>query len=93
MSKYLSYRRLPSISETPMDDETFLVDPSVEGIFHLNPVGKALWVLLEQPQRADEIKALLAVAFPEAPETTLRADIDKFLEALIEAKLIETIKP
>ncbi|MGY9005168.1 MAG: PqqD family protein [Alphaproteobacteria bacterium] len=76
-----------------MDDETFLVDPSVEAIFHLNPVGRALWVLLEQPQSADEIKALLAEAFPEASETALGADIDKFLEALVAAKSIETIKP
>ena len=48
------YRRAESVSETPVDDDLFLVSPATHEIVHLDRLAAALWRLLAQPQSRAE---------------------------------------
>ncbi len=85
------YRRTEGIHETPMDDETFLADPRTDSLYHMNPLGRALWTLLATPHSRGEMETLMASAFPEVDPETLAADIAGFLDRMIEARLVERI--
>ncbi len=77
-----TWRRRTDISETPVEDDIFLVVPETEAIFHLNAVGTALWRLLAEPRSRDDLVSLLSAAFPDASSSAIAADVDAFLERL-----------
>lgn len=83
------YRRRAEIHETPMDDENFLADPRTDGIFHLNPPGRAIWKLLETPHSRDQLQSALSKAFPDVDPARIAADVDSFLDLLDRVGLIE----
>lgn len=60
----------------------------LESIFVLNEVGAAIWKQLDAVRGEDEIAAALSDEFEVAPETA-RADVTAFLDALLDARLIE----
>lgn len=54
-------------------EETVLLDP-VSGIyFGLDPVGSAIWTMLETPQRLTELRDALLAAYDVDSETCERA--------------------
>lgn len=84
-----SYRRREGVKETPVDADLFLVLPANGEIFHLNPLGAALWRLLAEPTSETEAGDMLALAFPDMPADALAADVRGFLAALRAQNLLE----
>lgn len=84
------YRQNPAVSVTLVEEDTFLVAPGTEEVFHLDAVAGAVWRMLEEPADAAMLARLLADAFPEQSEAAIRADLDRTLAELAGAGLILT---
>lgn len=82
------YRRHPSVSVTEIDGEAFLVRRDTDAILHLNPTATGLWRALEEPMARDRLVDLFASGFPDVSRTTLAADVDAALAALLAAGMI-----
>ncbi len=83
------FRRREELSVTRVDDDYFVVDPATRAVFHLNPLGRALWDALARPAAPAALAALLEAAFPDTPPERIAADLEAFLAAMAEAGLIE----
>jgi len=75
--------RNPAVSETVVDDETFLVEPASQEVFYLDPVTSALWRLLAEPRSETELSALFAAAFPDAGSDRIGRDIAAATDELV----------
>ncbi len=65
------------------DDWAVLYNPDTAEAFGTNPVGVAIWKLVNGRRDADQIAAAVAAQFEEAPET-VEADVGQFLAQLSE---------
>jgi hypothetical protein len=86
------YTRRPGITERQVDDAIFLVNPENDALYHLNPVGAALWRLLENQISGEEAAELICLAFPDADATTVKMDIVKLLAEFSDHGLITFVK-
>lgn len=84
------YERDPLTTVTEVDDEMFLVKPGVEDIHHLDLVASGIWRFLGVHRGLEEMHAVLAEAFPDIPSQTLREDLDRALNDMIEAGFVRT---
>jgi hypothetical protein len=82
-------RRRSGIRETPVDGDLFLVLPESGEIYHLNPLGAALWRLLAEPTTAEAAMDMLAIAFPDLPAATITADVRHFFRELDARELLD----
>jgi len=82
------YQQKPGVHVRQMDDQVFLADPDTDVLFHLNPVGSAVWRLLEQPTSIDEVTGLLTEAFPDAPAGQISTDVSALYDELLRNGLI-----
>ncbi len=82
------YQQKPGVHVRQMDDQAFLADPDTDVLFHLNPVGSAVWRLLDQPTSMEEVTSLLTEAFPEAENGRITADVSALFEQLLLSGLI-----
>ncbi|MDZ4736904.1 MAG: PqqD family protein [Rhodospirillaceae bacterium] len=69
------FLRHPAVSETTVDQEAFLTDPTGWSIHYLNPLGTALWRLFSQPMSIADATEILHAAFPERSRTQLAKDV------------------
>ncbi len=76
------YQQKPGVHVRQIDDQAFLADPDTDVLFHLNPVGTAVWRLLEQPTTAKDIVNLLVEAFPDAGREQITSDVSSLLDQL-----------
>ncbi len=83
------YRRRPGITETPVEDEMFLVPGDGGDIFHLDRMALPIWRALERPASEQELQQLFQDAFPEVPAETIARDLADAIAALVRGKLIE----
>jgi hypothetical protein len=83
------YRRLDSIEERRIGDAIFLVNPSTNAIFGLDPIGAAIWKLLAEPTSEAEASQLLHAAFPAYPPARVACDVAALFSALRANGLIE----
>lgn len=67
--------RNPAVTETPLDDEVFLVEPRSDEVFYLDAISSGLWRLLVEPMTLGEIQAAYRDAFPDSLPATVDADI------------------
>ena len=84
-------RRRPDIAITTLDDGTFLIDPRMQAIFHLDALGGGVWSALAEPTTRDELAALLGEAVPDTPYDTIARDLDTLLAELDARELIEMV--
>ena len=80
--------RRHGISVINSEGNAFLADASGCAIHHLNPVGSAIWNLLEQPITAAQIVDLLLIAFPDAGRGRIEADVGDLIGALKSKSLL-----
>ncbi|HYM31368.1 MAG TPA: PqqD family protein [Candidatus Cybelea sp.] len=83
-----TYRRRADVSETPVEDDLYLVVPETQDIHHLDPIAAGVWRLLAEPASAAAISDVLAAAFPDQPPASIAADVEEALRRLSEAGLI-----
>ncbi len=81
------YRRNEAVRETEIDGEIFLVEPDSEEVYYLDRTGSALWRLLDEARRFDDILAVFHDAFPDVAAAALRRDLRRALDALVERGL------
>jgi hypothetical protein len=77
--------RDPETSGTDIDGEVFLVKAGVEDIHHLDVIASGLWRFLEHPRPVDELEAVFRAAFPDVRVDTIRQDLSRALDNLMEA--------
>lgn len=86
------YIRSEGITERQVDDVVFLVNPGNEALYHLNPLGAALWRLLEEETSGEQAAGIICQAFPEADATTVKADIVKLISELADHHLVTRVQ-
>ncbi len=69
------------VTMADLDDEAVLLDVVTGHYFGLNPVGRRIWTLLDQPRRIEELVDALADEY-EVPRADLQRDVVAFLERL-----------
>ncbi len=88
-----SYRKAGDYVTRKIASETIVVPirakaAELDFVYVLNEVGAAIWSLLDEGQAQAEIAAHIANDF-EVPPETARADVDRFLETLLQAGVVE----
>jgi len=73
----------PTVSATPVEAETFLVDAEGREIYHLDPMATALWRALGTPRSLDELHQTFSEAFPDVEPVRIRADLELCLGELV----------
>jgi len=69
--------------------ETVVVDPRRRKVFLMNPVGGEVWSQVERSATVAEMVAAVVRRF-EVDSVRARADVDLFVNQLLEAGLAET---
>lgn len=81
-------RRSPGTAIRRHGDGLFLWQIGGTRLWHLNPLARAIWLLLEAPQTPAMLTATLAPLFPEADPQQVGADIGAFLGTALEEGLL-----
>jgi hypothetical protein len=82
------YRRSPHVAVRAVQDDLFLWHATEYSYFHLNPVARAIWSLLEEPISGQDIADLLAEVFPDATPAQIATDVANLLGAFEGESLI-----
>lgn len=82
--------RSEAIVHRTVGSDAFLVHPGSDALFHLNPLGGALWRLLAEPIRLDEACGVVVAAFPDTPAERVREDTARLFRELADCGLIRT---
>lgn len=78
-----------SVIYQEMDDGAVLYCTESEVYFGLNATGVHIWRFLAEAEGSlDELVRAIEQTFPDAPDGTVRADVEEFLAALEEAELV-----
>ncbi len=72
----------------PVDEDLVMLDPRRSVYYGLDPIGRRIWQLLEEPRSVSDVCTALDEEFEVDPETC-RADVLAFLEELSDAELVE----
>lgn len=84
------FERAGGVAEQDIDGNRFLWQIEDRRFYALNPVARAVWVLLEQPLTGHALCEILQEAFPDTPPDTVRMDVASLLGDMVEAGLITT---
>jgi len=82
------FARNPAVTETPLDDEIFLVEPHSDEVFYLDAISSGLWRLLAEPATLEELQAAYREAFPDADATTIDRDVAAAFDDMVVRGLI-----
>lgn len=85
------WQRSPAVALRQHGQATFLWQAGEPMLWELNPVGTAIWQMLEIPGSAADCAEVLAEVFPDTPPAQLRDDMRRHLAALAEAGLLQPI--
>ena len=88
-----SYRRLREVVRRDLGSTAFLVNPRRTTIYHLNPVGAAVWKLLGHSVKRDELVRLLHLRFPSVKRGVIAKHVNALLDRLLAAELIAKCGP
>lgn len=91
MGKEPMYVRKPGIIEKSLDDEVLLIDEVTDSIFNLNQLGTAVWNLLQEPKKGEEIIDVLTTAFQDIPSEIIIEDTNQLLNRLVDKGLLQII--
>jgi hypothetical protein len=80
--------RNPAVTETPLDDEVFLVEPDSDEVYYLDPVSSGLWRLLAMPATLAELQAAYRAAFPDNDGATIDRDVAAAVAEMRERGLV-----
>lgn len=82
------YIRAPGIEFRETGNEIFLVGPDGQTLHHLNPVGSAIWRLLDEPLSPSEAAEILKEAFPDVDGGRIDADVAAVFKELAARGLV-----
>jgi RNA polymerase-interacting CarD/CdnL/TRCF family regulator len=82
------YCRNSEIIDGALDDNLVMMHIGKGKYFGLNPVGKRIWEILEQPKRFEEITDILQAEFEVTPEQC-KTDVQEFLDKMEKTDIIK----
>ncbi|MEI6137634.1 MAG: PqqD family peptide modification chaperone [Mariniphaga sp.] len=82
------YNRNNEILDGNLDGSLVMMDIQKGKYFSLNPVGKRIWELIEQPKSFDEITDSLQAEFEVTPEQC-RSEVIEFLAKMEKSGIIK----
>jgi hypothetical protein len=82
------YYRNRQIIDGELDDNQVMMHLENGKYFGLNPVGKRIWALLDQPTSVDEIIGILLIEF-EVEENLCRKEVLEFLDKAVDFEIIQ----
>lgn len=82
------YSRAGDVITRRIGSDTFLWQMDGRNFFSLNPIGGAIWTLLEISQSGTNIAATLHEVFPETPAPVIDEDVAKLLGQLMGRGLV-----
>lgn len=74
-----------------LDTEALVVDVKTGVLYPLNSVAARIWQLCDGERTLEDILATLAAEF-DAEEATIRADAQRFIDELANARLISLVE-
>ncbi len=80
--------RKPDTSVIQVGDDSFIADKQGAAIHHLNTVGTAIWTLLAEPVRVEDMTDLLLTAFPEIDADSTTEDVKELINELVDKGLL-----
>lgn len=81
------YRRNEQIIDGELDNNQIMMHLEKGKYFGLNPVGKRIWELIEQPRTSEELVDTLLSEY-NVPEEQCRLEVKNFLEKAIHHDII-----
>lgn len=84
-------RPVAVVETLDIDGELVLLDPSTNGIHHLDRLGSVIWSVLDGTATVDELVADLAEAFATADDV-VRKDLDDLLAGLYRIGVLEGVE-
>ncbi len=76
------------LERVEMDADLYLYDERNRLMHQLNPTARQIWEMCDGTHRVDEIVQTVARMFPNAPEGTVRGDVERMLNQFAEKQLI-----
>ncbi len=86
------YRLSPDAICQELGGETVILDLNSDFYFGLDETGTRIWQLLESGQSSEEVLQSMLSEY-DTTEQQLRDDLNRFLDSLLSAKLIEPTQP
>ena len=86
-------QKTPDVIEQLIDGQSFLCSGNGQSIHHLDTLASAIWKLMSEPFKTDEMLKLLNEAFPNVPKTQLNQDLCKLIDTLESKSLIRRVCP
>ncbi len=77
----------PDVTVQRIGDDAVLIDLGTNEIYEMNRTSARMWELLAQGLDVEEIERRLGIEF-EIGADALKAEMDRFLTTLLEAKLV-----
>lgn len=82
------YKRNNKIVERNIENTYFLVNPEIEEIYYLNSLSSAIWQLLVQPIRIEEVADIIIKAFQNIPPEQILDDTARLFEDLLNKDIV-----
>jgi hypothetical protein len=83
-------KQTEGIVERTIEDELLIIDELEDTIFSLNPLGAAVWRLLDTPATVEEIVHVLTTAFPDQARERISEDVESLVQSLKNSGLVST---
>jgi hypothetical protein len=81
------YSRSSNIIDGELDDNQVMMHLEKGKYFGLNPVGKRIWELIEEPKTFSEIEKQLLLEF-DVSEEQCRTEVKNFLDKAIDCDIV-----
>ena len=82
------YSRNEQIIDGELDDNQVMMHLNKGKYFGLNPIGRRIWQLIEQPKSFQEISAVLLTEF-EVSESQCSQEVQAFLDKAVQYDIIK----
>lgn len=79
----------PGVICQPVPDGAVLFHTVSEVYFGLNEVGHRIWLTLSSAEDMQSVYEEVAAHYPDADAATIRSDVDRLIDDLVEFELLE----
>ena len=86
-----SIRIQPDVLSQTVDNEVVLLDLKNESYFGLNEVGARLWQLVQDNHDLQDVYAIIGDEY-DVDAVALQQDLDKLVDDLVKAELLQVVE-
>jgi hypothetical protein len=81
------YRKVENIIDGELDNHQVIMHINNGKYFGLNPIGKRIWELIEEPKSIEEITAMLLSEYNILPDQC-KVEVQEFMNKGVECEII-----